>query len=183
MTPIDDIMEAASRALERTDYLESERLCLQALAMAHEQRDFDTYARILLPLQECRRQRRQLAADAGVFVLAGDKLSPVQILERHPVGCLMLVDPPYTAADEKAVRDLARARGLMIEVLHFDGVALRQAFEQRMENIGDAALADLPDDLPLEQRVEALAALLDRVGDHEFAHQRLAEAARKLAKQ
>ncbi|MBI1368139.1 MAG: hypothetical protein GC162_05740 [Planctomycetes bacterium] len=177
--PIDRIMDEASRRLVDTDYLTCEQLCTEALALARAAGDFDRYARILMPLQEARRMRRQTAADAGVFVLTGKRLTAAQVLDEHRIGCLMLTDPPYRADDAQAIRRLARQRGLMVEVLVLDGPRLRQAFEQQMEREGDAALAAIDPHQPLVNQIDALAAALDEIGDHEIAHQRLAQLARQ----
>lgn len=179
---IDQIMERASQELVRTHYLACERLCLEAMELARETKDFERYARILLPLQEARRQRRQVAIEAGVFVLTGERQIPEAILDEHRGGCLLLVSPPYTLEDERAVRRLALERGLLVEAMLFDQESLRQSFEQQMERIGDAALAAIPRDRPPTEQVDMLAAVLDRVGDHEIAHQRLAEAARRAVR-
>ncbi|MBI1371945.1 MAG: hypothetical protein GC159_04180 [Phycisphaera sp.] len=182
MNQINQIMERASAALNGTRYLECERLCLDALELARASGDFDSYARILLPLQECRRIRRQTAVDAGVHVLSGERLEAEAILDRHPEGCLLLTDPPYDDKDEAMVRALARQRELFVEVLVMDHAALRRSFESQLEQIGDAAIVAISDDLPPVQAVDALAAALERVGDHEIAHQRLAATARRAAR-
>lgn len=182
MPTIDQIMECASRELAATHYLECERLCVEALTMAREAGDFDRYARILLPLQEARRQRRQIAADAGVVVLAGhSRLTPAEILDAHRTGCLMMVAPPYQPDDARAVREEATRLGLYVEPLVVAGPSLRAMFEQEMEREGDAALAKIPANLPPERMVDELAHVLAHVGDHEIAHQRLAAAARAAA--
>ncbi|MFN3311207.1 MAG: ABC transporter permease, partial [Thermomonas sp.] len=46
----------------RRDYFAAERLCLEALELAHKACDYERMARICLPLQEARRQKRDLAA-------------------------------------------------------------------------------------------------------------------------
>lgn len=180
MSPtIDQIMERASTELVAMNYCVCERLCLEALRLARAGGDFERYARILLPLQESRRLRRQTAVDAGVFVLAGQpRLSPDEILAAHPRGCVMLLSPPYTPADEAAVRAAAFEAGAYVEPLVMDQQALRQGFEQQMEREGDNAIAAIPKGLNPVQLVDALAAVLERIGDHEIAHQRLADAAR-----
>jgi hypothetical protein len=180
---IDEIMERASHRLTATEYAACEQLCLEALDLARQQEDFDRYARILLPLQEARRQRRQIAADAGVTVLAGPRREPRELIETYTVGCLLLVRPPYAAEDEHELRRLAVERSLYVEALALDQDGLRQAFEQQMEREGDAALARISRDLDPVRRVDALAEVVHRVGDHEIAHQRLAEAARHAARQ
>jgi len=180
---IDRIMEEASRRLVATDYLEAERLCLEALSLARGHRDFGRYARILLPLQEVRRQRRQFAVEAGVFLIAGDRLEAGAILARHRQGCLLLAQPPYEPGDEQAVRDLARKQSLFVEVLLLGPEQLRACFEDQMEQVGDAAVSAIADDAPLLQRLDALADAVQRVGDHEIAHQRLAAVARALIRE
>ncbi len=184
MSPtIDQIMEQASNELVAMNYATCEKLCMDALRLARAAEDFERYARILLPLQESRRLRRQTAVDAGVFVLAGrPRLSPSEILELHPRGCVVLLSPPYTRDDVKAVRDAAFKAGAYVEPLIMDQPALRQAVEQQLEREGDNALASVPKGLTPVQLVDALAAVLDHVGDHEFAHQRLADAARAATK-
>lgn len=181
----DSIMEEASAALSRCDYFGCEKGCLQALKQTRQTGDYERYARILLPLQEARRLRRQAAADAGTFILTGDPLKPDAILDKHPAGCLLLTSPPYAAEDEQTIRQLAFERELNIEVLLMGPDDLRQAFEQHAERVGDSAVAavdvkDSADDV--EKRIDALWQTVTRVGDHELAHQRLAAAARQAAR-
>lgn len=179
---LDRIMEQASAALAATDYHACERWCMEALSLARREGDFDTYARILLPLQESRRQRRQLAADAGVIVLGEPRLDPAAVLDRHHVGCLMLLCPPYGPGDEQAIRAAAVERGCFVEAMAVDQTALAAMFQHQMEARGDAALLAVDPNLPPPQLVDALQAVVEQVGDHEIAHQRLAEAARRAAR-
>ena len=65
---IPELMERASVALVDMDYLQCEALCLKALALARAAADWAAYARIVLPLQEARRQRRMIALDGRVGV-------------------------------------------------------------------------------------------------------------------
>lgn len=179
---IDPIMEQASQALAETDYLTCERLCERALDLARQTNDFNRYARILLPLQEARRQRRQVASDAGVVVFTGEQRDEIGIiLKRQPTGCILLTDPPYTADDAAAVRAAARDNEQMVEVLLLDSAGLLAAFLKAMEDRGDALLASAQSDDPVTQ-LDAIAAKLDELGDHEIAHQQLADAARMAAR-
>lgn len=88
---IDDLMEKASLLLESTDYFEADAHCSRALSLALAARDFDRMARICLPLQEARRQRRHEALDApGAFVLtalppAGAPIAPGRYLLMPPL--------------------------------------------------------------------------------------------------
>lgn len=178
---IDAIMEQAGEALVQMQYLRCEKRCTEALALARQAEDYDRYARILMPLQEARRQRRQAALDAGVVVLSV-KDGPVEaVLDRHREGCVLLIDPPFTAGDEQALRAAALEREQMVEVLRLTQAQLRSTFEREIEMLGDAALARVSPDLPAAEQVDALADVLSRVGDHEIAHQRLEAAARRAS--
>ncbi|NBC96085.1 MAG: hypothetical protein GVY27_06995 [Deinococcus-Thermus bacterium] len=176
-------MDRASVALVDNRYIECERLCVEAIARARQAGDFDRLGRIMLPLQEARRQRRQAAEDHGTAVLTGARRAAAEILDDHPQGCLMMTEPPYTPADGDAVRDEARRRGLFVEVMVMDNAALTGVFCRAMEQAGDAVLAAIDDHATPVQRIDAISAELDRIGDHERAHQRLADAARAAARQ
>jgi len=179
---IDELMERASQALVARRYLECERLCAEALRIAREAEQFERLGRIMLPLQECRRQRRQIAADHGVAVFTEARLTPERILERQAAGFLLLTDPPYAEDDARAVRERARQRELMVEVLLLDQGGLVAAFEKAAEDRGDAAIArHAKADDPVEI-IDGLLAELETIGDHEKAHQRVADAAAKAAK-
>jgi len=178
---IDRMMEQASQALVARDYLQCEKLCLDAMQLSRQQSDYERYARILMPLQEARRQRRQIASDAGVFVLSGRRLQPQSILRRHRAGCLLLIDPPYSEDDEKALRDAAVRRRLYVEIMRLSVDQMRSTYLTVMEDRGDAALATVTDNATPTEQVAALEQIMQRVGDHEIAHQRLAEAARRAA--
>ena len=117
------------------------------------------------------------------IVLNGPRLAPADILDQHAAGCLLLIDPPCSADDERALRDLARQRECFVEALCVDQRTLRGLFLAAIEERGDAALAAMPVSLDASAQVEAMANILDRVGDHEIAHQRLAAAARRAAQQ
>ncbi len=121
---IDQIMERASQVLAGMDYLECEALCVQALALARQRRDWDYYARILLPLQESRRQRRIIAA-AGVVRLGTSETPPdaaASLLEKFDSGCIVLTHP-LNALDAAALQTEARTRRRHIEVLFADNPA------------------------------------------------------------
>lgn len=180
---IDQLMEQASKALAETDYLACERLCDQALAMAMEAEDFDRAGRIILPLQEARRQRRQIAGEAGVIMLGEPRLEPERILETHSAGCFMLAHPPYDPTDVASLRRQAAEKGRYAEAMLVDQAMLRGLFLTAMEERGDAILAHLPDDADSRQIARMLFEQLDQVGDHEIAHQRLADAARRAARE
>lgn len=111
-SPIDKLMERASRALESTDYFQAERLAARALDRAHANHDFEHMARIALPLQEARRQKRQLAIDSGLRVLSGSLAMASGELGIEP-GCY-LFQPPVIAADVRLFREVADSKGIPV---------------------------------------------------------------------
>lgn len=116
MREIDTLMEAASGRLVAMEYLAAEALCLRALGMARAAGDWTDYARILMPLQECRRQRRMIACDTSIQLGTTDGYA---LLER---GCLVLTRP-QNHEDAKILARRAEAQGLYIEVLLCDSEA------------------------------------------------------------
>lgn len=178
---IDQLMTESAEALARRDYLACERLCLQALGIARKQSDYERLGRIMMPLQEARRQRRQIAADAGVAIYSGDRKDVSQIVSDHTEGCIMLISPPYRPCDERALRVKAAAEGKYLEALLVDAEDLTGLFLRALEQRGDAAMAasaKLPDPA---QRLNQLLDQLDEIGDHEIAHQTIADWAQQLA--
>lgn len=117
---LDDIMEQASVALAKMEYLTCESLCINALAKARGAGSWVYYARILLPLQEARRQRRMIAAD-GVIRLGTATLTgqPPDWLRDSRAGCIV-VTHPHTANTAHALDTAARAQRLYVEVLFAD---------------------------------------------------------------
>lgn len=192
--PLDSTMEAASEALARMDYLSCETLCLDALASARASRRWAYYARILMPLQECRRQRRMIACDAGVFRDQTDVAEGV-----------VVITPPHgietAAGTDRAAREsrkhvevlfvseitddrwtVCSHRGPRVEVgteSPSDPIAVSW-FLRASEALGDAAIARVEAPLGDAARVVELERMLDVVTDHEKLHQRLGDAARAM---
>lgn len=110
--PIDKLMEEASEALLATEYFTVVKLCKRALDRARAADDFERMSRIVLPLQEARRQIRQLACDAGPRQLVTQRLKPS---EMRPG--LYLCQVPMIAAEARDVRELAEARSIPAMVL------------------------------------------------------------------
>lgn len=103
---VNELMERASAALLATSYFEVDTLCVQAMEMARRVRDFECMSRIILPLQESRRQRRHLATDTGVVRVL---TSPLLETAKFESGCYLL-KPPLIAADAAHMRELAFAQ-------------------------------------------------------------------------
>lgn len=115
---LDDVMSRASLALVQMDYLTCETLCLSALALARASDDWVYYARILLPLQEARRQRRMIAAESVVRLgTAGLTETPADHwIAQVQAGCVALTHP-HTPSDALSLHEAARRGRLHIEVL------------------------------------------------------------------
>ena len=113
-------MERASQALVRMDYLSAEAQCLDALRRAREAEQWAYYARILLPLQEARRQRRMIAAEGTIRL--GTRHQPAAItdwLRDLDAGCLVLTQPA-TADQARALESEARRTQRYVELLLAD---------------------------------------------------------------
>jgi len=112
-TQIDALMERASAALLRMDYFETIELSLRALDRARRKRDWERVARITMPLQEARRQVRQLATDAHQVFVLRTLPSRGQSLDAG----LYLLEPPMIGLDGATLRDMLRARKVPAMVL------------------------------------------------------------------
>ncbi len=114
-------MEQASAALLAMDYLACESLCVQALRETRQAKDWPSYQRILLPLQESRRQRRMIAGDAAVR-LGSTGVTLEQLAQQVRVGCVVLTHP-HSADDALALKDRAARERRCVEVLFADNVS------------------------------------------------------------
>ncbi|MCC6677365.1 MAG: hypothetical protein IT436_09490 [Phycisphaerales bacterium] len=109
-------MERASTALVRTDYFGAERACLRALLKAVAAADWERAARVCMPLQEARRQKRMLAIDAtgpgGARLVS--RAEPVTA--KTGPGC-WLFQPPLVALDARRFREAADQREIPVFVM------------------------------------------------------------------
>lgn len=110
---IDSLMEQASRALVARRYFETERLCVEALDAAHVAQDYDRMARILLPLQEARRHKRDQAIDTGIVRV----LDGVMPTAHEIVAGMYLVQPPRVGLDGRMLREAADRSEIPIVVV------------------------------------------------------------------
>ncbi|MCC7193473.1 MAG: hypothetical protein IT444_11890 [Phycisphaeraceae bacterium] len=120
---LDHIMEDASKALVKMEYLTCEALCLQALVEARRRGEWEYYARVLLPLQEVRRQRRIIAAE-GVIALGVSATDPAirTKIESLTSASIVLIKPS-TVADAIALTARARQERKYLEILFADSDA------------------------------------------------------------
>jgi len=110
---IDALMEQASEALVQRRYFECERLGIDAMRRSLGALDFDRVARIALPLQEARRQIRDMAVDTGNVVCVNGEL---------PMGAglkagMYLLSPPRVGVDGRLLREEATRREVPVVVL------------------------------------------------------------------
>jgi hypothetical protein len=114
---LQDLCARGQAALARTDYFAAERALVEAESAALNLRDFDTLARLYMPLQESRRQRRQRAGEGIVRLdLVNSGLTAEQIVERHPHGQLLIASAGSIDLASRT-RVLAYERGLFLDVL------------------------------------------------------------------
>jgi hypothetical protein len=197
---VDEMMERAEAALRRAQWFEAERIAIKALELARREEDFAAMSRIVLPLQEARRQRIQAALTAAkkkVRILDAD------ITEEMPLAPgVYLIQPPTVGADARRLRLAALRREIPVAVMcreprtqrgqcpvvAIGGMTVRARidapkewdkpdfawFVRAMEDLGDAAMEMLDTGIELDRQIDFLLNLLDSVPDHEKLHQLLA---------
>lgn len=193
-------MEEASEALVATQYFDAERLCVEALSLAHQAHDYERMGRILMPLQEARRQRRQQACDVKKLVKL-EKYSDLEVLLTgvQPIksGCYLLC-PPLVGADARELRERAISERVPVlavarepetrlglwPVVMVGPLTVRARIappkkldanwvQKACEALGDAAVAMIDPGEAACDRVDHAMELLAAVVDHERLHQAL----------
>src|SRR5687768_5487965 len=91
---LQSLCELGQQQLMRTEYLDAESTLAAAEVQEWRGRDFDTLARLYMPLQEARRQRRQRCGEGVValdLIAQGpeDDLDGRRIVENFPHGQLL----------------------------------------------------------------------------------------------
>ena len=116
---VQELCERGQQLLMEMRYLEAERMLVRAEAQALATNDWDAVARLYLPLQEARRQRRQRCGE-GVVCLdllaegPHDHVEGRHVIEHYPHGQL-LVAGWGSIAPALGVRALAAEHGLYVE--------------------------------------------------------------------
>lgn len=195
---IDSLMERASQALVRTDYAACEKNAREALRIAHAARDYERMTRIVLPLLEARRQKRQKAQDAK-RITSINSMAELEGKELKP-GCYLLNPPGCVGVDGRALRARADEEGVPVIVIVHEPITRTKEwpivalgpttirarvepakakptvdwFLNAIDALGDAALASVDAASP-PQRVDQLMACLETIGDHEGLHRALAD--------
>lgn len=106
-------MDAASRALVERRYFDCERQCLEALERSFIAGDYERMARILLPLEESRRQKRDLAVDTGAVYAVTGEIPAGRALRP---GCY-LVSPPRVGVDGRLLREAANKKKVPVVIV------------------------------------------------------------------
>lgn len=111
--------EQGQSLLMQMKYLQAEAMLAEAEQHAWANRDFDTLARLYMPLQEARRQRRQRCGEGVValdLIAAGpeDAIGGRRVIENYPHGQL-LVAGWGTIAPAQDVRRLQAEHGLYVD--------------------------------------------------------------------
>lgn len=131
---IGHLMEQASQALAGMDYLTCERQCVEALGLARAAGDWADYCRILLPLQEARRQRRMIASQGTIRLGTGELSHPPATWISHlDAGCIV-VTKPHGVDVAGELSGIARRDHKWIEVLFVDGVTTDPVWTLRSFN-------------------------------------------------
>lgn len=110
---IDELMDRACRHIASAEYFEAERVSLRCLRGARANLDFERMARIVLPLQEARRQKRGSALDAGMVAVVR---APDDLPRPLTAGCY-LVQPPMIGRDGRSLHETLDRRGTPASVL------------------------------------------------------------------
>ena len=110
---IDELMDRASEALVATEYFRAEDLAMRGLLKARAAHDYERMARICLPLQEARRQRRHEAMDSGLRMVLPDLPKGRSIIEPG----MYLVQPPLLGIDARTFRELAHGKKVPVVVV------------------------------------------------------------------
>ena len=198
-------MELASRHLVNLEYLACEAVCLEVLREVRAASDWATLARVLLPLQESRRQRRLFAVEAGVHVLAEPSNAPslskgaavvlsgdaatleararqarqyVEVLRAEPDAAGVRVAPAtggWSATVPAPAFPLAPGRV-------YDEATAGHWYLAAGEAVGDVVLAEAERWPVSADTIDRLLLALDVVGDHELLHQRVAAVASELGR-
>lgn len=201
---MDELMERASQALAAMAWEEAEVAASEALELAHRQHDYERMARILLPLQEARRQRRLQALDEQVVVLLEDPM-PVEEAALEP-GC-WLVCPPFVGMDAVQLRERSLKERVPMLVVAREPTTRAGAwplvavgprvfrvkakpprsltpgwFVDAVEALAEEAINAVDPALPAWERVDDLMDALLAVPESERAHQALEQACQEAAR-
>ena len=140
-------MDGASEALFRRDYASCERACWRALSAAYRNEDWPRFARILMPLQEARRQRRIIAAEGTLRLGTRDLTGDVADGLDHAEAAWWVVTPPHTIADAGRLLRTARDRDRPVVVMFAERGGIASSAEGAADESGNTS-AEVSGDMP-----------------------------------
>ena len=109
-----ELCELGQQRLMATQYRAAEAALVEAEGLALAAGDFDTLGRLYYPLQEARRQVRQLCGEGTVILDGWDDPDPAAVLDKHPQG-QFLVAGVADLGPAVEMRRLIAERGLLAE--------------------------------------------------------------------
>lgn len=145
--------------LSRTDYLAAEKILMQAEQIGWDGQDWDTLSRLYMPLQECRRQKRQIALSGTMLVnITHDKVSSEEIAERCKQGEVLIAGDGNISAGI-SLRRLAKEKELYLEAFLAAGYQIGERRAVVIVALENAVL-------PAAGEIQTLDQLLHRVPAH-----------------
>ncbi len=200
---LDEKMEEASAALAVGDYFLCEQLAAKAMQDAFAREDWEAVARIVMPLQEARRQRRLMAMDADrIFVFDKNPPSGEAPLE---AGCYVSC-APCVAADARRINEAGLDQRVpviamacepktqlgLLPVAVVGPTTIRAKMKppkvftpawclQAIEALTQSALETFDPGRAVHRQVEDLVEKVMTLPDSELLHQKLAEVAHNAA--
>jgi len=111
--PLQSLCELGQQQLMRMEYLTAEKTLLRAEQIALQRQDYDTLARLYMPLQEARRQRRQRCGEGTIcldLIASGpaDRIEGRHVVENFPHGQVLI-------AGWGSIEPAIQARALQVE--------------------------------------------------------------------
>jgi len=200
---LDEKMEEASAALAAGDYFLCEQLAAKAMQDAFAKEQWEAVARIAMPLQEARRQRRLMAIHTDrIFVFDKNPPSGEAPLE---AGCYV-IGAPCVAADARRINEAGMEQGVpvialacepktqlgLLPVAVVGPTTIRakmkpvKAFTPKwcllaIEALTQSALETFDPGRAVHRQVEDLVDKVMTLPDSELLHQKLAEVAHNAA--
>lgn len=199
---IDELLESARTAIDRSAFFEAERICLKALGLARQSVDYERMIRIVGALLEARQGRIGPALTVKRVTIIEESVTE----DTKVRTACYLIQPPQVGADARRLRLTALAAevpaavlcreprtmlGLWPIVAISPGVTIRAKvdppaeekpdvawFKDTMVALGDFALETIDPEIEPAKRVDLLMDRLDAIPDHEGLHHALEDACR-----
>ena len=205
---LESVMTRAGAALSSGRFMVAEGLADEALHRAWSSGQFELMARITLPLQEARRQRRLAAVEASKSLIMGEEGQAIPGGDGEPMasGCYV-VQAPNVAADARRIRLSALEQEVAVlsfacEPMTTSGLQpvavlassvlrtkIRPAKKMTVswcleviDALSKEALVSIDRTRPIERQVEVMLDLLDALPESELLHQELAALANAAAR-